>query len=91
MNMEPARYVIAKFGGIRPLARKLGPFMAHRDTIEPSTIERWQRGKPRGTNGLIPAHYHAPLLELARAEGVPLSAEELIFGSQAGDAGQAAA
>lgn len=81
--MQPAQHVIEKFGGIRPLARMLGPYLPDRETIEPSTVDRWLRPKPRGTEGLIPAHYHQPLLALAKDQDIELSAEELILGNRA--------
>lgn len=68
---EPAASVIAKFGGVRPLARELG--------LDPSTISKWQtRSRKHGTEGLIPARYHWTLLALARSRSIELEAEELI-------------
>lgn len=80
MKHEPAASVIDLFGGVRPLARDLGPYLDGKDSVDPATIDRWQRAKPRGCGGMIPSHYHRPLLLLARATGRRLTAEELIFG-----------
>ena len=77
---EPAASVIDLFGGIRPLARDLGPYLNGKDTVDPATIDRWQRAQPRGCAGVIPSHYHRPLRLLARDTGKDLTAEQLIFG-----------
>lgn len=69
--MNPAKKIIALFGGVRPLARKLG--------VDPSVICRWPAPKEkRGQGGLIPAVYQGPLLKLARREKVQLRADDLI-------------
>ena len=75
-DCEPAASVIAKFGGVRELARQL--------KLNPSTVSKWQtlhKKKGRvsgGCDGLIPARYHATLLAMARAQGVSLRADDLI-------------
>lgn len=69
--MDPARKVIQRFGGVRPLARILD--------VDPSTVSRWQQPRERrGQAGLIPAQYQGPILRSARQHGIPLSAEDLI-------------
>jgi hypothetical protein len=70
--MKPADLVIARFGGVRPLARLLG--------LDHSSICRWTQKAPRGGGGLIPSRYHQPLLKLAEEKGVALSADDLIRG-----------
>lgn len=70
--MKPADLVIARFGGVRPLARLL--------EIDHTTILQWQRKPPRGRDGLIPSRYHIPLLELAARLDVALSTDDLIHG-----------
>jgi len=68
---SPAQKVIAVFGGVRATARILGR--------NGSTVSRWQ--KPRaegGTGGRIPTSAQGPLLEHARANGLPLTADDLI-------------
>ncbi|MGD9882311.1 MAG: hypothetical protein AB7F22_30200 [Reyranella sp.] len=69
--MNPGSSVIAKFGGVRPLARLLD--------INPTNVSRWQLPKPRGTGGLIPSKYHKPLLTLAKRRKVRLTVEELVY------------
>jgi transposase-like protein len=66
---NPAAGVIAKFGGVRALARELG--------VDPATLSKWQRVK-EGCGGLIPARYHWTLLTLARAKKIALSADDII-------------
>lgn len=69
--LEPAHTVIARFGGSGPLARRLG--------LDRSAVHRWALPRARtGTGGLIPSRYHRRLLELAAAEGIALSALDLI-------------
>jgi hypothetical protein len=73
--MTPAELVIARFGGVRPLARHL--------ELDHSSVARWPKKKPRGLGGLIPSRLHKELLDLAVRLSVPLSAEELVYGSDA--------
>jgi transposase-like protein len=71
---DPAASVIAKFGGVRALARELG--------IDASSLSRWQSRRKTvhgpGSGGLIPAKYHWALLALAHERGIALTAEDLI-------------
>ena len=72
---SPADKVIALFGGVRPLARELGR--------NPSSVVRWR--KPRaegGTGGAVPSAMQGRVLALAKARGLPLTAEDLILGSE---------
>jgi hypothetical protein len=42
-------------------------------------IRKWDRARSKGgTGGLIPAEFQARILVMARAEGLPLTAEDLI-------------
>ncbi len=66
--MDHAERIIARFGGIRPMAAKLG--------IAVTTVQGW---KERGT---IPPARHAQILAAAEAEGLALSADELNAGAQ---------
>lgn len=71
--MTPAELVIEKFGGVRPLAREL--------SIDHSSVARWPKPKnERGSGGLIPAQYHARLLDIAKERGITLTALELVYG-----------
>ncbi len=64
--MATIERVIGMFGGGAALARKLG--MKHG-----SRVIHWKE------RGLIPAHWQRPILDLARLEGLPLTAEDVIF------------
>jgi hypothetical protein len=72
--MTPARLVIARFGGVRPLARLMG--------LAPGTVCRWALPKQqRGSDGLIPVRHHLKLLGLAKVHDKSLTLEELCFGN----------
>lgn len=64
--MATIERVISMFGGAAALARGLG--MKHS-----SRIIHWKE------RGLIPAHWQRPILDLARLEGLPLAADDVIF------------
>lgn len=64
--MATIERVIGMFGGGAALARKLG--MKHA-----SRVIHWKE------RGLIPAHWQRPILDLARLEGLPLAADDVIF------------
>ncbi len=57
--MSYASKIIAAFGGIRPMAARLG--------IPPSTVQSWKYA------GVIPAQRQAEVLETARRVGIPLN------------------
>lgn len=72
----PAAIVVQKFEarGIRQadLARLL--------KVERSTVTRWLRAaKHGGTNGLIPATYHARIMDAAKLNRVKLRAADLVL------------
>ena len=72
--MTPADIVIARFDGVRPLARLLGK--------DPSTIHRWKMPASKGgLDGRVPSSVQLRLLELAREGGIALTADELINGA----------
>lgn len=48
--------------------------------VSPSTVWRWGQPLPKGTGGLIPSRYHAPLLALAAQCGIILTADDLVLG-----------
>lgn len=76
--MNPASSVIAKFGGVRPLARLLAKHL--RKPVSPSQVSRWQLTRQQeGCDGMIPAKFHGPLLAIARMRGVKLTADELVY------------
>jgi hypothetical protein len=69
--VDPAATVLARFGGSGPLARRLG--------LDRSAVHRWALPKSRGgSDGLIPARHHRRVLELASAEGIALTAADLV-------------
>lgn len=73
--MRPADIVIARFGGVRPLARLLGK--------DPSTIHRWRMPAAKGgLDGRVPSMVQSRLLELAAAHEVDLTAEDLVTGDK---------
>ena len=59
----PGQQVIARFGGIRPMASKLG--------VAVSTVQGWRE------RGAIPARHHARVLEAARTEGLDIGPADL--------------
>ncbi|RDD63396.1 uroporphyrinogen-III synthase [Ferruginivarius sediminum] len=65
---NPAHAVIARFGGIRPMAHKLG--------VAVSTVQGWKN------RGVIPAQRHDEILAAAREQGVELDRAELRASSE---------
>lgn len=82
MNGEPRMYsgeltqaerVIAKFGGVGPLAEAIGR--------NPSTVYKWTYPRTEGgTDGLIPASSLRRVLKAAREHGIFISATDLYPG-----------
>jgi uroporphyrinogen-III synthase len=62
-DMTPGQKVITRFGGIRPMAAKLG--------VAVSTVQGWRE------RGAIPARHHERVLEAARTEGLEIGPAEL--------------
>ena len=58
--------IIARFGGIRPMAGKL--------TVAVSTVQGWRE------RGAIPARHHARVLAAARAHGIGIGPDDLAGG-----------
>lgn len=58
------RSVFQKFGGIRPMAAKLGD-------VPPSTVKSWHR------QAKIPAWRHQSILDAAARHNIPLTLDEL--------------
>lgn len=65
-NLTPVDICIKAFGGVRKLAKAMG--------IDPAAVSRW---KKRGT---VPAYIQKKLLTVAKAQGLEISADDLIFG-----------
>jgi hypothetical protein len=73
VNVTPAEYVIRLFGGVSALARDL--------EVQRSTIWRWRVPRDKGgSEGQIPRNKQGRLLEMSRARGLDLKAEDLIRG-----------
>lgn len=58
--------------GVGPVADELG--------IARSTVWRWTQPEGKGTNGIVPACYHRPLLTLAQQRGKRLTSDDLVNG-----------
>lgn len=71
----PAQRVIGQFGGIRPMASKLG--------VAVSTVQGWRE---RGT---IPAARHGQIVAAAEQHDVTIDRDDLAASAAAGDAGGA--
>lgn len=67
VHMSPAELAIHAFGGVRALAR-----FVDRD---PAAVSRWRR------TGLIPSGLLAQIYKATQAEGLDITAEELILGA----------
>lgn len=67
---SPSRLARQALGTIRLAA------LCNRTT---EAVRKWDRPKSKGgTGGLIPAEFQARILDVARSEGLDLSAEDLI-------------
>jgi hypothetical protein len=72
-NVSPARRVISAFGYKRT---------AQIADLTDNAIRKWEQ---RG--GLVPAQYQQRFLDVARAENLPLTAEDLIAAPASAEAG----
>ena len=80
--MDPASKIIDKFGGPKLVAFITGTAL--------TAPYRWQAPREKGGGGgIIPQRHHATLLTHARANGIPLTAEDFL--AVAGEATVAAA
>lgn len=68
--LPQAARVIARFGGVRKLQRALGH-------PNPTTVQGWKE------RGWIPSKHHQRVLEVARENGIELSANDFIPEAQA--------
>lgn len=66
MRYDPAFSVVRSFGGPKVLSEALG--------IPWKTISHWFTDRGQGR---IPKKYVAPMLELARLKGIPLTLEQI--------------
>jgi hypothetical protein len=88
-HLTPAQTVISLFGGVRQLARllDLNPSSVCRwarptPPRRPASVRRYSAasGVSPVTVGCVPSALHRPLLDLAKREGVTLTADDLVFG-----------
>lgn len=63
-----AQKIVAKFGGEASIARALG--------ISRITAYRWSYARPYGSDGLIPSAVIDKIRQVARIEGIVLTAED---------------
>lgn len=81
-NSNPARAVIARFGGVRPMARALSAVSGQ--AVSVSTVQGW------GERGRIPAQRQATVLAAARTLGLAFKPEDFfaapVTGGEAGTA-----
>lgn len=68
-QLNPAQYVIQRFGGVRPLARLLG--------ISGAAVCQWQN------SGKIPAKHHEKIIGLAKQQRIQVHPKHLILGGYA--------
>ena len=63
--MVQRKSIFEQFGGIRPMARALG--------LPSSNVGAWK------TKGRIPADKQPHVLAVAKAQGLPITAEDVVF------------
>lgn len=69
--MEPAASIIERLGGVTRVATIVG---LHR-----TRVSNWKRPRRSGgTDGRVPQDHHVKLLEHARENGIPLSANDFL-------------
>ncbi len=82
MCKSPAELAIERFGGVRPLARKL---TAAGNPVHYSRVSRWPLPRDKGgSDGRIPQKYHQTILQMARSQKVRFSMKEIIYGANCG-------
>lgn len=75
MILNPAETVIRALGGVCKTARLL-----NRDK---SAISKWKASRDNGgTGGLVPSSLQKQILDIARAHGIYLTADELVYGRE---------
>ena len=74
MKMSPAEYVIALFGGVRPLSRIINK--------SPSAISMWRKNRRIHSNGkgCIPSSSHLVILKEAKKYKLDITPDDLIYG-----------
>jgi len=70
-NMTAAERIIDKFNGVSRLSKATG--------IEATTIYRWSYPKEkRGSEGRVPARYHAQIWDAAKRLGIKLKKSDFV-------------
>lgn len=85
--MEPASSIIKKLGGEAAVTALLCEAAVRlglpKLKVSYTAPYRWQHPRDKGgTDGLIPQRFHPVLLDYARAQDIPLSAEDFLPPSQ---------
>lgn len=76
MHLNPAEYVTLTFGGVRKTARAIGRHY--------TSVIKWRAPRERkGCGGEIPSSAYKPILEAARARGLDISTNDLVYGREA--------
>ena len=72
-HLNPAEYVIRKFGGVRKAAKAIGR--------DPGAVSKWRQPKEkRGSGGSIPSAAQRAILKAAAELGLDITADDLING-----------
>lgn len=75
MRVTPAQIVIDYYGSAGAVARALG--------VDRSAVSKWRAPKEKqGSEGYLPARVLRQLMLLAKEQGLPWTAEELILGRE---------
>lgn len=80
--VSPGQVVIDEIG----LTATVSGLQDEFPTLSKSTVWRWSQPRATGgTDGIVPARYHRPLLRLAQRLGRSLSTDDLVHGRSAGE------
>lgn len=70
-----AKRIVERFGGLDAFLEEM---RREGYTIHPSTVYRWTYPRPRGTGGVIPFKWIAPIRRVARLAGVHIPPEDFV-------------
>lgn len=73
---SPAAAVLDLFRAAGWSARRLARAL----DVNTTSVTRWMYPRPAGSGGLIPPHYHVPLLDLSREIGAGVTPDVLVLG-----------
>ena len=78
MHLNPAEYVVHCFGGVRKAGKALGRTA--------SAVSKWNRSdKNLGCGGRIPSRMQDVILQVAKIQGLDITAEDLVLGREVED------